>query len=133
MATAPGWPGNNLTGPYWVFPESGTIQRQSNPILRIGLLASGWVGFDTFAHAKAFASGNAISKAKKVTKDVAHDLKKAASWTQAIGRFFARLSDWHLWASLGWIALGIILMLIGLRLWIGKLTPAGTPGPIGFL
>lgn len=36
---------------------------------------------------------------------------------QALKVFVGELSDWHMWASLGWIALGLILLFTGLALW----------------
>ena len=68
-----------------MFPETGTIQNQANPILKQALDVSGWVGFNTQAEAKAFAQGNAISKVKTVTKDVTNPdfsliFKDVAPW-----------------------------------------------------
>ncbi len=125
MATAPGWAGNNLTGPWWVFPESGTIQRQSSPVLRAGLLASGWAGFDTQEHAKAFAAGNAISTGKGDIKAV------TGSWG-FVKAFAEHLADGKMWRSLGWIVLGVILMFTGLMLWLRKadVIPAAVPVPV---
>jgi hypothetical protein len=38
----------------------------------------------------------------------------------AITGFLVAIADWHLWASLGWVLLGIALIVIGLRMWAGK-------------
>jgi hypothetical protein len=125
MATAPGWAGNNLTGPWWVFPASGTIQRQSNPILRDGLLASGWAGFDTQEHARAFAQGNAISTGKGDIKAV------TGSWG-FVKAFLEHLADGKMWRSLGWLALGVLLIAMGLILWLRKsgAIPGVVPVPV---
>jgi hypothetical protein len=32
----------------------------------------------------------------------------------------AELSDGDMWRSLGWLALGLVLMFVGLRMWLGK-------------
>ena len=33
---------------------------------------------------------------------------------------FTTLADWHMWASLGWIVVGLVLLVAGIRLWLGK-------------
>jgi hypothetical protein len=40
----------------------------------------------------------------------------------ALGAFFKAVTDGKMWRSLGWLVLGILLMLFGVLLWIG---PAG--------
>jgi hypothetical protein len=45
----------------------------------------------------------------------------------ALRAFWDGITDWHLWASLGWITLGVFLMWAGLRMWLGKpIIPKGT-------
>lgn len=48
--------------------------------------------------------------------------------------FFTTVTDWHFWASLGWILLGLVLMAAGIRLWLGKpllpKMPAAVPVPV---
>jgi hypothetical protein len=48
----------------------------------------------------------------------------------AIVAFLTALADWHMWASLGWVLLGVVLILAGVRLWTGKLGPSVVPVPV---
>ena len=54
------------------------------------------------------------------------------SQAQALVAFVGELSDWHLWASLGWLALGAILVVLGVYLWLKKadVIPAAVPVPV---
>jgi len=103
-----GWPGQTSTGDWWVFPETGTIQRQSNPLLRGALAASGWTGFSTQAEAKAFAAGNPASKIKQ-------DVSSGLTGINAVGDFFHRITEPETWTRVGEVALGGILLYAGLR------------------
>jgi hypothetical protein len=47
----------------------------------------------------------------------------------ALAAFFGALTDGKLWRSLGWVLLGILLMLLGVVLWIGPF--AARRSPIG--
>jgi hypothetical protein len=42
-----------------------------------------------------------------------------ASIENALSAFYDKLTDGKMWRSLGWLALGILLMLLGLAMWIG--------------
>jgi hypothetical protein len=91
-----------------VFPDTGTIQRQSNPVLATGLVVAGWVGFPTQAAAKSYAS----------TKSPAHAIDKAVSSTAG---FLSELSSPNLWLRVAEVALGVVLIAVGLA----RLTHAG--------
>lgn len=106
MATAPGWPGQSTLGPWFVFAETGTIQRQTDPVLAAGL-AVAWVGFSTEADAKAFAAGNTISKVKA-------GAGAAENATTGVADFLSRLTSANLWMRIGEAVLGIVLIAIGL-------------------
>jgi hypothetical protein len=115
MATAPGWPGQNNFGDWWVFPESGTIQNQANPILKQGLDVSGWVGFNTEAEAKAFASGNAVSKTKQAASDVSSSLGTLTD----IPKYIAAAAEWignrGNWLRIMKVIIGGGLILMGIH------------------
>ncbi len=55
----------------------------------------------------------------------------AGAWGSIIG-FLEAITDWHLWASLGWIALGAIMMTAGAVLWLKKsqYLPSAVPVPV---
>jgi hypothetical protein len=119
MATAPGWPGQDNNGDWWVFPLTGTIQNQANPVLKQALDVSGWVGFSTQADAKAFAAGNTASKVKA-------GAGAAESAASAVPDFLSRLTSANLWMRIGEAALGIILIAIGLARITHAVPPATT-------
>ena len=48
----------------------------------------------------------------------------------AITGFLLALTDWHLWASLGWLLLGLVLIVMGARLWLGKSALPAPPAVI---
>jgi hypothetical protein len=106
VATAPGWPGQSTLGPWFVQPETGTIQRQTNPVLAAGLAVL-WVGFSTEADAKAFASGNAVSTAKNAAG-------AAESAATAIPDFLSRLTSTNLWIRVLKVVAGLALFIVGL-------------------
>jgi hypothetical protein len=43
----------------------------------------------------------------------------AGAWG-AVEAFLTVATDWHLWASLGWLLAGLVLVAIGVRMWAGK-------------
>jgi hypothetical protein len=59
-----------------------------------------------------------------------------ADWTQGIahwlGEAVAHILDIHMWRSIGWITLGLVLMVLGLLLWLKKenYLPSAVPVPV---
>lgn len=117
MPTSPGQGSNTGPlgippgGPWFVNNASGTIQRQSNPVLAEGLAQSGWTGFPTQALAKAFANKGPAGSIKSVGQS-------AFSGINAIGDFANKLTQANTWLRIAEAVLGI--MLIGVAL--AKLT-----------
>ena len=68
------------------------------------------------------ASGQASVAPDLVTKTSAGQF---LSLTEGI---WASLTDGKLWRSLGWLALGIALMFLGVSWWLGPSAAMGTPG-----
>lgn len=102
-------------GPWFVNPVTGTIQRQSNPALAIGLVTAGWIGFATQADAKNYASNNPIGQAKGA---VGSAVSGATSGISAVGDFFNKLSEANTWLRVAEALLGVVLIAVAL----GKLT-----------
>jgi hypothetical protein len=88
-------------GPYFVFPLSGTIQRQSNPVLAEGLAVSGWIGFPDMAAAENYAHNQSIAHAADQT------VKSTAG-------IIAELSNPNLWLRVAEVALGLVLVAVGI-------------------
>lgn len=110
-------------GCYYVNIATGTIQRQCNPILAVGLAALGYFGnpgpasatnaFETFDAAKAFAASQtgsaATTKLSSATNSALSSLNPLAGLFQA-----------NLWLRVGEFVLGLLLVGVGLA----KLTGA---------
>jgi len=94
-------------GPWFVNNASGTIQRQSNPILAEALAQSGWTGFATQAEAKAFANNGPAGQVKKVANS-------AFSGINAVGDFANKLTQANTWLRIAEGLLGIVLIGVAL-------------------
>lgn len=111
-------------GPWFVFPLTGTIQRQSEPVLAEALVAAGWVGYAKKADAETVAHTASLPAQAGSAK---------AAVTGAItdtGDFLSRLTSPALWIRIAEIALGLLLIGVG----IAKLTnaiPAATKAAKG--
>jgi Na+/phosphate symporter len=49
---------------------------------------------------------------------------------ETIGAFFDEITNANMWKSLGWLLLGIALMLLGVLWWIGPSAARSGPGQI---
>lgn len=99
-------------GPWFVFPITGTIQRQSNPVAAVGLANAGWVGFPTQAMAKAYVNSNPATHVKNAGKDAASG---ALSGINAVGDLAHRLTEASTWIRVGEIVAGGLLLYIGIQ------------------
>jgi|SRR5215475_3262974 len=116
--TPPGHPGND----YYVFPLSGTIQRQSNPLYAASLRASGWMGPYDWATAKAQVAalkagiGAATPGGLPTVGPGGNVLNPVTNigGINAIGDFFNRLTQPNTWIRVGEVAAGILLVYLGL-------------------
>lgn len=117
-------PGGSNTGPFGIPPggpwfvnnASGTIQRQSNPLLAEGLAQSGWTGFATQADAKAFAKSGPAGQAKTIAKEAVAPLSGLEGVSKMIGDLGIAVTDGKMWRSLGWLVLGLLLLGVGVYL-----------------
>ena len=76
-------------------------------------------------------TGGAPAAANESIGQQAAKAAATGSWSGALIGFLVAMTDWHLWASLGWLVLGLALILIGIRMWTGRLAPPGVPGVLG--
>jgi len=118
-------PGND----YYVQPSTGTIQRQSNPVAAGLLQAAGFQGPMTWDQAqtviglnkKAAQTGAApitSTAGEAATGQTGSLPNPLAGIAGAFEAFFSAVTDGKLWRSLGWLLLGIILIMAGVYLWI---------------
>lgn len=56
----------------------------------------------------------------------------AGAWG-AITGFLTAITDWHLWSSLGWLLLGLVLIVTGVALWLRLPQEVSRLGPAGLL
>jgi hypothetical protein len=115
---------------YYVEPVSGAIQRQSNPIAAGLLAAAGYIGpmdWNTAQATLQFVRGagqasdvNVAHNAGVAAKDIATGNlpNPLAGIAGSMEAFFSAVTDGKLWRSLGWVLLGIILIMAGVYLWI---------------
>jgi hypothetical protein len=66
-----------------------------------------------YSDAWAAATGGAVSNASGDVGTAAGAVSAAAGTGTVIEGIWAGLSDYKMWRSLGWILLGIVLMLLG--------------------
>jgi hypothetical protein len=131
MAANNSHPGND----YYV-SVTGTIQRQGDPILAEGLLASGWSGPYNWTKAKQVANnvaeritagavssstgGLAGTAGASAQQAVAKTANAATSWEQSVANFFQALGSANLWIRVAKVAIGGGLLIVG----VSKLTGA---------
>lgn len=96
-----------IPGPWFVNVATGTIQRQSNPVLAAGLASSGWIGFPTHAQAKAYANKGPAGQIKSVGQS-------AFSGINAVGDFANKLTQGNTWLRIAEGLLGIVLIGVAL-------------------
>jgi hypothetical protein len=92
-------------GPWFLFPATGTIQRQTNPVLAAGLTATGWVGYPTQAAAQAAASSG-------IFKNLRSAADAPLSAAQAGGKLLTNLTNRGTWIRIGEGIVGILLILV---------------------
>jgi len=126
--TTPAHPGND----YYVQPLTGTIQRQSNPLLAASLRATGWMGPYNWVTAKAQVAGlkagiGAATPGGLPTVGPGGNIGAPFSnlgGINAIGDFFNRLTQPNTWVRVGEVGAGILLIYLGLSA-VMRGTPAG--------
>ena len=81
---------------------------------------SGWTEiWDLIKETAAAGSGNIAGAESTAAGSPAVQAAGRASGTWgAITGFLVALTDWHLWASLGWLVAGLVLIIIGISLWL---------------
>ena len=100
-------------GPWFVIPVSGTVQRQTNPVLAAGLAATA-TGFKTRAAAMAYANSHAIG----------HGTSPGGQVVGGISSVTDFLTSSSTWIRIGEVVAGILLVAIGVNAML-KGTPAG--------
>lgn len=80
-------------------------------------MASSFV--DYLQHAFAFYTDPGGGRATAQTQSDANQIMGSGPWT-AIAAFFATITDGRMWRSLGWIVLGLVLVVAGLAGLVGR-------------
>jgi hypothetical protein len=128
---------------HWYYNTESGVLTQGNNLENLGnnlVGGAGWhelniPGSDTEAQAaaealKEFPSGAAPTTS--VTQGIA-DQAGAASFTDtahALGAIYDKITDGKMWRSLGWLALGMILMITGIALLLRRPAEGGAAGVI---
>jgi hypothetical protein len=121
-------PGND----YYVNAITHSIQQQSNPLLGHALLAGGYIGPYDWATAQGVISGlkyesgtipsgtNPLTTLQQAKAGASNPLGGLA----AIGDFFNRLTQGNTWLRVGEVAVGLLILYIGLKATVSQ-TPIG--------
>lgn len=88
-------------GPWFVWPFTGTVQRQDNPLLRVPLVASGWIGFPDQTTATNYAHGQSPAHA-------------ADQGVKSVTGLISEITNPDLWVRVAEVALGLVLLAVGL-------------------
>lgn len=105
---------------YMILMSGGVINWNGQPLTR-------WKGpFATEAEAKA--AQNPQQQSPNPVTDITTAAQNAnfnpLGWLGAIGHWIgeavAHILDVHMWRSIGWITLGVVLLVLGLLLWLKK-------------
>lgn len=103
MPAGPG-PEGNFLGPWFAIPVSGTVQKQTNPVLAAALGATA-VGFKTEAAADAYANGHSIAHGSSPGGQAVGGIKTATDF----------LTSSSTWIRVGEVIAGLILVAIGVN------------------
>lgn len=99
-------------GPYFVNETTGTIQRQSNPVLALALVTAGWTGFPTQALAQKYAASSPTVPVRKAVSSVTGPLGDIPSYIGAAAKWIQTRENWiRILQVLG----GLVLMAIGVE------------------
>lgn len=131
----------------WFFDTvSGELANESGVSALFYEIGGGWhqlkiPGSDTFAQAAADAAKEfpaappATGSQSQGAANIPGGAASAATGTNfssiqnALTAFYDKVTDGKMWRSLGWLALGIVLMLVGVAMWIGP--SASRRSPLG--
>lgn len=85
--------------------------------------------------ADANAAIPAIQQSSPAPGEVAQNFPVVSSVTNALSTIYDNFTDVKMWRSLGWLLLGILLIISGLALWLGptafKASPIGRVATLG--
>jgi hypothetical protein len=102
-----------ISGDYYILPGTGTIQQQKNGLLGAGLLQAGFSGpFNTIADAKAFAAKQPVQNA---VHTAGNTVNSSLTGINAVGDFFARLTEPNTWLRAGELLVGVVLVYVSAR------------------
>ena len=125
MPAGPG-PEGSLMGPWFVIPVSGTVQRQTNPILA-SLLAATATGFKTDAAAQAYADSHALLHGTSPGGQATGATVGAA---ESVGSFLGRLTQKATWIRVAEGVIGGLLLLFGINGLIHAATGVDVAGKV---
>jgi hypothetical protein len=118
----------------WLYNKhTGDVEHQNEAQWLLDEPLAGSVGLvklpipdnDTAAQAIAYVTAHFPNDAAPTTSTAVANQRATQTVTgfssiqNALSAFYAKVTDGKMWRSLGWLALGVLLIFIGLRLWIG--------------
>lgn len=114
MATPAGTAADHPGNDYYANVVTGTIQRQSNPALAKAMLLAGFTGPYTWAQAQAAVAGaKAASSALGIPGPGEGQALSKLNPVSGVSDFLARLGQANTWVRVAEVALGVILIAVG--------------------
>lgn len=101
----------NPSKPWWLDTDTGII---SGPLPASTQLGPPWMSFTTQAEAQAY------EKAHPPTLGLGGTISSVTDAVSKISGLAMDVEDGHMWVSLGWITLGVILTAVGLAMLLRK-------------
>lgn len=120
---------------YGLMPSSGQIVAAQNGTQKVADIEKGYVQWYQTRQAAENAYKGEQGFFGTGSVDIAalipglSGLIELGHW---IGDFIAHITDLYMWISLGWISLGLVLLVVGILMWLRKadLIPSAVPVPV---
>lgn len=120
-----------ISGPYNTLAEAYAVWKNEpqnqdvSTITKIGQALGTAAGFAIYSSSNPSAVVGAGKTGGGVADATSGWLKDIGHW---IGEAVAHILDVHMWRSIGWITLGIVLLTAGIFLWLRKADLVEPPG-----
>lgn len=138
MPDIPGAAGPGAKFPQWVYnTQSHTVSKVGNAGAKAGAIAVTFpaklIFFTSQAAADAYmtSQGGGADVSNSPATGAANAGAAAAArlpdTASALSAFYDKVTDGKMWRSLGWLVLGVVLIVIGLVLWLGPAAVKASP------
>jgi hypothetical protein len=128
--------GGGVSGPYSTLAEAYQVWKNEpqnqdvSTLTKIGQYLGTGVGYAIYSSSNPAAVVGGGKTGGQIAGAAGNWLQAIAHW---IGEAVAHILDIHMWRSIGWITLGIVLLVLGIFLWLRKsdlIEPFPAPIPV---